>query len=68
MTPQGDKLLTDWYNRFRREYVEQHEGCNENDVERAFLWAIAPALRDSLCMSEAWLGHSRDLEIIESIH
>lgn len=37
MTEQFNKALSNIYDSFRRGFIAANEGCNENDVERAFL-------------------------------
>jgi hypothetical protein len=52
MTDQGKELLGDFYFEFRVRYADNNPGCNENDVERAFLRSVGDmvyGVRQSRC-------------------
>lgn len=36
----GMEVLNTLYQNFRQSFVDQHPGCNENDVERRFLHQV----------------------------
>lgn len=41
LTIQGNKILQDLFSGFRDRYLYNNPGCNENDVERTFLWELS---------------------------
>lgn len=41
LTQQGNEVMADLFSRFSNYYGEQNPGCNQNDVERAFLVVVA---------------------------
>lgn len=41
LSQQGNAVLQDLYSGFRSRFVDMYPGCNENEVERAFLCAVA---------------------------
>jgi len=45
-TPQCDAIIADLRNDYGDFFVENHPGCNENDVERSFLSLIGTAFVD----------------------
>lgn len=48
MTEQGQKILDDFYKRFRESYLKDNARSNENDVERAFLITVAGGLQGDI--------------------
>lgn len=40
MSRQGMEILSDLFRDFSNDWVEQFPGCNQNDIERAFLYLI----------------------------
>jgi hypothetical protein len=45
LSTQGMKVLTEMYSKFRIAYVDRNPGCNENDVERHFLYSVYQGFR-----------------------
>lgn len=45
-TSKFDKIVTEMCSDFGSDFVERNPGCNENDVERAFLSIVGQALID----------------------
>lgn len=48
LTRKGSEILSDLYRDFREHFIEEHEGCNENDVEQGFLREIAVLVHGDL--------------------
>ena len=44
LSNQGDRILSDMYSNFRYDYIARFPGCDENEVERAFLCAVSMAV------------------------
>jgi hypothetical protein len=40
LTQQGMKILSELADIHRQDFLEKHEGYNENDVERDFLYTV----------------------------
>lgn len=47
LTSKGMDILADLYAEFRSDWVERFPGCNENDVERNFLYTVYQGMNDS---------------------
>lgn len=48
LTAKGESILRDLFTGFRDEYVRRNPGCNENDIERAFLCDLSIVVHGSL--------------------
>jgi len=44
LTRKGQNILSDWYSNFRSDYIDKHPGCNDNEIERAFLCLVSVGL------------------------
>lgn len=40
LSQRGNQIFQKVFNRFRQAYLEHNPGCNDNDIERAFLFGI----------------------------
>jgi hypothetical protein len=49
-TQKGEKLISDWFERYQDQYMIANPGSNMNDCERGFLKEIAWALSESRMM------------------
>lgn len=68
LSVQGNKVLAKMFDSFRTAYVKKNPGCNENDVERAFLHHILGALVfNSDCMAPYSDELHETEELIEKI-
>lgn len=68
LSMQGNTVLTKMFGSFRNAFVEKNPGCNENDVERAFLHHILGALVfNSDCMAPYSDELRETEELIEKI-
>lgn len=52
LTSQGQKILDDIYYKFRDEFIDSHPGCNENDIERGFLYVVYYGVTDAFMPDE----------------
>lgn len=48
ITVQGNIIMRDLYDGFRRRYILRYPGVNENDVERAFLSEVCILINGEL--------------------
>lgn len=67
LSQQGNKILHDLFSTFSSYYVERHEGCNGNEVEREFLHEINYRSTLALALGSADL-YAKYLEEIKKIH